>query len=64
VINLATQALISTYSKTKHFDPKEPTDHEPDIDAFQRDEVGLIRAITVKVGQYLISIFGWEPTTS
>ncbi|KAF8805603.1 hypothetical protein BYT27DRAFT_7104261, partial [Phlegmacium glaucopus] len=48
VINLATQALISTYSKTKHFDPKEPNDHEPDIDAFQRDEVGLIHSITVK----------------
>ena len=50
VINLAMQALISTYSKTKHFDPKEPNIHEPDIDAFQRDEVGLIRSITVKVG--------------
>lgn len=49
VINLATQALISGYSPTKHFDPGQPTDHEPDVNSNQRDPVGLIRAITVKV---------------
>lgn len=49
VINLATQALLATYSKTKHYDPAEPTIHEPDVTATQRDEVGLIRAIVVKV---------------
>jgi hypothetical protein len=45
VINLATQALISTYSKSPHFDPKNPEAHVPT----SRDEVGLVRAITVKV---------------
>jgi hypothetical protein len=45
VINLATQALISTYSKSPHFDPKHPEAHVPT----SRDEVGLVRAIAVKV---------------
>jgi hypothetical protein len=45
VINLATQALISTYSKLPHFDPKNPDAHIP----ITRDEVGLIRTIAVKV---------------
>ena len=45
VINLVTQMLISTYSKSPHFDPKEPDAHTPT----SRDEVGLIRAIVVKV---------------
>jgi len=49
VINLATLALIGGYSLTKHFDPTNPTDHEPDVNAFERDPVGLIQAITVKV---------------
>ena len=45
VINLATQMLISTYSKSPHFDPNQPDAHTPT----SRDEVGLIRAIVVKV---------------
>ena len=45
VINLATQKLISTYSKSPHFDPKQPDAHVPT----SRDEVGLIRSIVVKV---------------
>jgi hypothetical protein len=45
VINLATQALISTYSRAPHFDPKDPEAHIPT----SRDEVGLVRAIVVKV---------------
>ena len=45
VINLATQMLISTYSQSLHFDPKQPNAHVPT----SRDEVGLIRAIVVKV---------------
>lgn len=45
VINLATQMLILTYSKTPHYDPKQPDAHVPT----SRDEVGLIRAIVVKV---------------
>ena len=44
VINLATQTLISTYSKAPHFDPKDPEAHIPT----SRDEVGLVRAIAVK----------------
>lgn len=51
VINLATQALISAYSKTPHFDPTTPDDHLNIAGAqtAARDEVGLIRAIAVKV---------------
>jgi hypothetical protein len=49
VINLATQALIAGCSKTKFFDPAQPDDHAPDTEDFERDVVGLIRAITVKV---------------
>lgn len=45
VINLATQALISTYGKSPHFDPKNPEAHVPT----SHDEVGLVRAISVKV---------------
>jgi hypothetical protein len=45
VINLATQMLISTYSKTPHYNPKQPNAHIPT----SRDEVGLVRAIVVKV---------------
>ncbi|KAF8805384.1 hypothetical protein BYT27DRAFT_7105129, partial [Phlegmacium glaucopus] len=45
IINLATQALISTYSKSPHFDPKNPEAHVPT----SWDEVELVRAIAVKV---------------
>lgn len=45
IINLATQALISAYSRAPHFDPKDPEAHIPT----SRDEVGLVRAIAVKV---------------
>ncbi|KAN0105652.1 hypothetical protein V8E52_010827 [Russula decolorans] len=44
VINLTTQALIAMYSKSLHFDPKNPKAHIPT----SWDEVGLIRAIVVK----------------
>jgi hypothetical protein len=49
-INFATQAVISTRSKSKYFsgDPEDsglPTDP----DATERDETGLIRAICVQV---------------
>jgi hypothetical protein len=50
IINLATQAVISTYSKSKHYDPADP---EADLTGPRmehgRDEVGLVRAICVKV---------------
>jgi hypothetical protein len=45
VINLATQMLILTYSKSPHFNPMQPDAHVPTC----RDEVGLVRAIVVKV---------------
>jgi len=48
VINLAMQALIKS-SKSKHYDPANPNEHLPDTDALVRDEVGLVRAIAVKV---------------
>lgn len=49
VINLVTQAVIANSSKTKHFDPEKPDDHEPDVNAITHDEVGLVWSITVKV---------------
>lgn len=49
IINLATQALISTRSKAKYYDPNGEDSYIPDLEAqADRDEVGLIRAITVK----------------
>lgn len=51
IINLATQALISTYSKSKFYNPEEPDqDLISESTAMRlRDEVGLIRTIAVKV---------------
>jgi hypothetical protein len=49
IVNLATQAFISRYSKSEYFDPENPDAHEPDTDATHRDVIALIRAITVKV---------------
>jgi hypothetical protein len=49
VINLTTQALIKAYLKSKHYDPVQPNEHIPDTEALIRDEVGLVRAIAVKV---------------
>ena len=43
--------LISSYSKSPHFDPRHPDAHTPT----SRDEVGLVRAIVVKVW-----IFTWS----
>lgn len=51
VVNLSTQACITTYSKTPHFDPEHPHEHLRIAgDGLNgRDEIGLIRAICVKV---------------
>ena len=49
IINLATQALISTRSKAKYYNPHSVDEHSPDFDAVDRDELGLVRAISVKV---------------
>ena len=49
IINLAMQALISTRSKAKYYDPNAEDLHMPNLEpGADRDEVGLIRAITVK----------------
>ena len=50
VVNLGCQVLISTYSKSPHYAPHDPKAHEPDTSkTTDRDEVGLVRAICVKV---------------
>ena len=50
VINLATQVLISTYSKAPHYAPHDPLAHGPDTtQSGDRDEIRLIRSICVKV---------------
>ena len=43
------QALISMQSKAKYYDPHNINDHTPDVNATERDELGLVRAISVKV---------------
>ncbi|KAJ7884063.1 hypothetical protein B0H13DRAFT_1890132 [Mycena leptocephala] len=48
VINIATQKLISAYSKSPHFIAREPTAHIPDTSEPMRDEIGLVRSIAVK----------------
>ena len=51
IINLATQALLAAHSKSKHYDPTSSEDIVVATrDGFQRDKVGLIRVIAVKVG--------------
>ncbi|KAF8240106.1 hypothetical protein L208DRAFT_1234533, partial [Tricholoma matsutake] len=45
IINLATQALITTYSKSKHYNPADP---DANLAGPEHDEVGLVRAICVK----------------
>ncbi|KAJ7686150.1 hypothetical protein B0H14DRAFT_2654459 [Mycena olivaceomarginata] len=52
VINLATQKLISTYSKASHFNIHDSNAHIPDTSLSHdgiRDEIGLLRAIAVKI---------------
>lgn len=49
VINLGTQQLIGTYSKSVHYNPHDPHAHEPDMSLkVDRDEIGLVRSICVK----------------
>ena len=58
VINLATQAMINSFSSAKYYDPYDPDAHIPK----DRDELGLIRATAVKVsnrrfsGHYVIEV--------
>jgi hypothetical protein len=61
VINIATQKLISAYSKSPHFNVREPTSHIPDTSELMRDEIGLVRAIAVKVCVLLFHLcFPWH----
>ena len=39
IINLATQAVISLYSKSKHYNPAEP---EADLTGVEHDKIGLV----------------------
>ncbi|KAG1858324.1 hypothetical protein C8R48DRAFT_674367 [Suillus tomentosus] len=48
VINLTTQSLIRTHTKSKHYNPAIPEEHVPNTVGHHRDEVGLILAIAVK----------------
>jgi hypothetical protein len=41
------------HSKSKHFDPAEPEADLPADRGFDRDEVGLVQAICVKVWLFL-----------
>ena len=58
IINLATQAVISTRSKSKFYsgDPEDDVICEEQGE-FERDEVGIIRAICVKVCHTLLHGF-------
>ncbi|KAJ7938586.1 hypothetical protein B0H13DRAFT_1851535 [Mycena leptocephala] len=49
VINIATHKLISAYSKSPHFNAREPNSLIPDTSELMRDEIGLVRAIAMKV---------------
>ena len=50
IINLATQAVISTHSKSKFYNGNPDNDHLPeDVSGTEHDEIGIVRAICVKV---------------
>ena len=57
IINIATQALISTRSKAKYYDSSAQEAELSDIYADMRDEVGLIWAICIKVSLLLFMKF-------
>ena len=57
IINLATQAVITTRSKSKFHDGSPDNDDLPeDLGASERDEIGIVRAICVKVGPFYLFI--------
>jgi hypothetical protein len=50
IVNLATQAVISVRSKSRYYNGNPDDDHIPDdLAAPLRDEIGIIRAICIKV---------------
>ena len=55
IINLATQAFIKTYSKSQYYNPACPDDELVAVDGKQRDVIGLVRAIAVKVDVTLLA---------
>ena len=44
IINLATQALLDAYTKSKHDDPAQPEDDLHVTHGTSRDGVGLVRS--------------------
>ena len=52
-INLATQAVIKAYSKSKFYDPLMPDNHILDTSGFLWDAVGLVDAICVEIIDYI-----------
>ncbi|KAL1939214.1 hypothetical protein VTO73DRAFT_10255 [Trametes versicolor] len=48
IINLATQALLGKYSKSLHYDPTNPDVELAVNSGPRRDEIGLVRSISVK----------------
>ena len=57
-INLATQVMIAAWSKSKHYNPHDIDEHMPTLTATDHDELGLIRAIVVKVSCLSTGIVG------
>ena len=49
IINLATQVLIATQSKAKFYSANSEDGHVLDTTGTDREEIGLVRAICVKV---------------
>ena len=63
VVNLGSQDLISTYTKSPHYAPHDLKAHESDTWIHgNRDEIGLICAICVKVSHCLLAAFrvNWQ----
>ena len=48
MVHLSTQALITTYSKAPFYDLEKASFESP-LESGRRDEIGLVRAIAVKV---------------
>ncbi|KAJ7851918.1 hypothetical protein B0H14DRAFT_2581151 [Mycena olivaceomarginata] len=48
VIDIATQKLLSAYSKSPHLNAREPNSLIPDTSESMRDEIGLVRVIAMK----------------
>ena len=62
IINLATQAVISTCSKSKYYSGDPEDDAAPeDAGTGDQDEIGIIRAICVKVQHiYVLPLFTYR----